>query len=185
MVKAWIEGRKTVTRRLVKAAIVPLLEKSCQVNGFPAIHLLDFDIKTPYEPGETVYVKEAWSVAAWRVGQVDLYYSDEKKPIAKNASAQFITSLDIDEHKWHPGKSNKYDPFRIRSPRFMPEWASRSHALIVSVRPERIKDITIEESMKEGFTLPLVCGFIPLWEKIHPGSWERNDWVWRIELEKK
>jgi hypothetical protein len=29
------------------------------------------------------------------------------------------------------------------------------------------------------------AGFQTLWESLHPGSWERNDWVWRIELERK
>jgi hypothetical protein len=26
--------------------------------------------------------------------------------------------------------------------------------------------------------------FIELWDSLYPGSWERNDWVWRFELER-
>ncbi len=70
----------------------------------------------------------------------------------------------------------------------MPEWAARSHALIVSVRPERIQEITFQDLEREGFSGELNAAsseFIGIWESLHPGSWERNDWVWRIELEKQ
>lgn len=210
MVKAWMEGRKTVTRWFI-CGIEPsffIRERRSAENFYLFTKMaadeenqdgtvgvyIDKWIKPPYLPGETVYIKETWAVAAWRVGQVDLYYADEKKPITRSAPAQFITSLDADEHKWHPGKSNKYDPFRIRSPRFMPEWASRSHALIASVRPERVREITEEEAIREGVTPSIVgddldylryrAGFQTLWNTLSPGSWERNDWVWRINLER-
>ena len=209
MVKAWLAGNKTVTRRLINPQPRDLCSHSYQhPTGWWTFGDNTGRIWKPrYLPGETVYIKETWAVAAWRTGQVDLYYSDEKKPVAKNAPAQFITSLDADEHKWRPGKSKspQYDPFRIRSPHFMPEWAARSHALIVSVRAERVQEITEEDAIREGIpdfrklqSAAPNCDiaeaqsrlqwpqrmFQALWESLHPGSWDRNDWVWRIELEK-
>ena len=82
-----------------------------------------------------------------------------------------------------------------KSSRIMPEWASRSHARIVSVRPERVQEITEEAAIKEGILGTWDAdnkiwkgfyreGFRQLWESIYPGSWGRNDWAWRIELEK-
>jgi hypothetical protein len=31
---------------------------------------------------------------------------------------------------------------------------------------------------------PEAANFRRTWESLHPGSWEKNEFVWRIELEK-
>jgi len=85
---------------------------------------------------------------------------------------------------------------------FMPEWASRSKALIVSARPERLQDITDEDARKEGINLEGIddvcigCRLVKdslaidryarLWDFINAKKypWSSNPWVWRYELEK-
>jgi hypothetical protein len=80
----------------------------------------------------------------------------------------------------------------------MPRWASRLTLEVVSVRMERLQDISeadakaegIESSDDDGVTYwgPLGKGhFDPrvayrsLWESLHgPGSWAANPWVWVV-----
>lgn len=182
MVRAWMEGRKTVTRRLMNPQ--PVFDDSGvwypRANAGKAFHYaseshfckgvaIDF---ARYCPGETVYIKETWTRTADRAGRI-LYKADDGHI---KAVADY--------------------PVKWKSPLFMPEWAARCHALIVSVRPERVQEITEEEAIAEGIagihpcnhSMDYVFGcrdqFTNLWESLHPGSWERNDWVWRIELEK-
>ncbi len=178
----------------------------------------------PYRPGETVYIKETWRVGTWcdadEAGQsiavdykADNYSRREWLDVSdpEQFNKLWIQSTDdaekvygkFEHYEWEPGQS----PCRWRSPRFMPEWASRSHALIVSVRPERVQEITFCELLNEGMEvdtvaryvlnedgIPIDCypepdpstlmeQFADLWESLHPGSWEKNEWVWRIELE--
>jgi hypothetical protein len=144
----------------------------------------DREIKAHYLPGETVYIKETW-------GDIDYDQQIVYKAECSDDALCVFKSLG---GKW-------------KSPLFMPEWAARSHARIVSVRPERVQEITPDEVKKEGLLVQdfagmgvlSLLGFTPetymesvamqeyqyLWESLYPGSWERNDWVWRIELEKQ
>jgi hypothetical protein len=181
MVKAWMEGRKTVTRRLMNPQPCQSFEGPYQdkdgrwvmcENNPPHI-LRTFPLKPRYLPGEIVYIKEMWHCDDPAAAQdamsrgEGLYY---KAGMAEQEASMF---------KW-------------KSPRFMPERASRSHARIVSVIPERIQEINEIDAYLEGFRdqlrgetfWPAGAQFKEIWDKLHLGSWERNDWVWRIELEK-
>jgi len=183
MVKAWMDGRKTVTRRLVN----PQPGEPCSHSyQHPAELWWTFGDNTGrvwkprYRPGETVYIKETWAFH-------DPLFDDDK------AESFRIAALVDQSRIIYRASSPEYLLRRWRSPRFMPEWAARSHALIVSVMQERVQEITEEDILQEGFRmenpnifhLGYIESFKKLWESLHPGSWERNDWVWRIELEKK
>ena len=154
MIKAWMAGNKTVTRRPVKFNLSGRVERAGK-----QWHIEDPNayLATPYLPGETVYIKETWCMA----NGIRYYRAD------------------------HP----VCEPERWGSPISMPECAARSHARIVSVRLERVQEITEEEAICEGFAMTEIgvsartC-FRITWNAIYPGSWERNDWEWRIELEK-
>jgi len=220
MVKAWLAGKKTVTRRLItkgtaKCSTMPFdvldllkaySDDSWKPTGILHAPLLEDDgtmhrIWPRLEPGETVYIKETW---------IDL----AKTPVLGSGSEKY-KGLKV----WY--RADNHGDMEVsgkwKSPRFMPERASRSHALIVSARPERIQEITTRECVKEGThcgdiaklndpeviravresgsclvaaallkteNYPPRKQFQTLWESLHPGSWERNDWVWRYELEK-
>lgn len=230
MVKAWLDGRKTVTRRIMKPQ--PVEGSECggmnvygQAIFYPPDNKEDTDdscLRNPrYSPSNVVYIKETWRVGAWgendnmiavdykadgfcRKEWIFLGFTDERESqfykLWQQSTDDAQKKYGIQErYKWNPGES----PCRWRSPRFMPEWASRSKAKIISVRPERVQEITEEDARREGIVDGgcLNCGnsepcgckdpepdardaFIWLWKTLHPGSWERNDWVWRIELEK-
>jgi len=118
--------------------------------------------------------------------------------LAKSVSFEQHEKIPRTETGWHK-----------RLARFMPACDARSLARTVSVRPERVQEITEEDAIREGIgygfqmnagwpdyqhivngvcTLTqddAVSSFISLWDTLYPGSWERNDWEWRIELEKR
>ena len=82
---------------------------------------------------------------------------------------------------------------------YMPRWACRFTVRIISVRPERLQDITEQDAQAEGVDgsyTNLGNGdfdvwmpkdeFRTLWNSLngdrHP--WSSNPWVWRIEYER-
>lgn len=189
MIVPWLAGNKTVTRRLMNPQ--PTESVEC-IHGIWCEQwdvergdgYVDQDarpLKQRYFPGETVYIKETWGVGE--------YSNPHPIDILNNtAPVRYKCGYERDG-----GEIVKW-----KSPRFMPERAARSHALIVSVRPERVQEITEGEAIREGVKAdPVMIDGVPpvryfcrdsfrrLWMNLHPGSWERNDWVWRIELKKE
>lgn len=90
-------------------------------------------------------------------------------------------------------------PGRWRPSIHMPRWASRITLETVSVRVERLQDISVEDARAEGCEHPLKgtelesvpgdyvaderTSFAILWQSINgKGSWAENPWVWRIEF---
>lgn len=87
-----------------------------------------------------------------------------------------------------------------RSPQAMPRWASRLTLEIVSIRVERLHELTEDEALREGIVRrahnifhpaiqssienPRTRAFACLWDEISGKRypWESNPWVWRIEF---
>ena len=98
---------------------------------------------------------------------------------------------------------------KLRPGIHMPRWASRITLEIVSVRVERLQDISYEDALAEGVLdfrqliepecqqgetadecARRLCwpqrSYRQLWESINgEGSWEKNPWVWVIEFLRK
>ena len=107
---------------------------------------------------------------------------------------------------WADGNPTEGDWTRPRPSIHMPRWASRITLEIVSVRVERLQDISYEDALAEGVLdfRPLIepecqqgetadeCArrlcwpqrcYRQLWESINgEGSWAKNPWVWAIEF---
>jgi hypothetical protein len=169
MVLAWLDGRKTVTRRLMNPQ--PDFSGSKTKRGPNTVPIEirgdEFhEIKPRYHLFETVYIKETWAAET------------EQIPLPYRAI-------------WYKADDNTL-PISWKSPRFMPEWAARSHARIVSVIPERLHEINEVDAYCEGFRdqlrgetfWPVGAQFKEIWDKIHPGTWDQNPWVWVISLER-
>lgn len=189
MVRAILEGRKTMTRRVMN--LQP--SEDWQPYSYNEVHKMrdgEFVMrhggpveigwgpsnedgseayKCPYgQPGDQLWCKEAWRT--W-IGHDSLKPSE----IGSYGPVRYES-----DGRWEGGAN---DPGRYRSSRFMPRWASRILLEVVSVRVERLQDISVHDAIAEGLYYGRREDFESLWESIHgPGSWDRNDWVWVIEF---
>lgn len=180
MVKAILDGRKTVTRRCVKP-------KSKNAYGFfvaervsdgDFIGVYDYDEeenafdnpqKQPARTGDILYVRETWcEYDADHVIDVRYAYKADATPISEEARNEL-------GYKWKPSIH-------------MPKEAARIFLRVTGVRVERLRDITVEQALKEGCVNPV--RFDELWNATVKKSdlerygWEANPWVWVIEFER-
>ncbi len=193
MVPAILDGRKTVTRRIVRSLpseYYQVVQSSAGWWGFftgdeMSGHHAYAMVKCPFGvPGDRLWVREAWRTgkAADRFPPRTLNTCDPIQYAADNATINLNTLPDFG------GWSD-----RLRSPLHMPRWASRLTLEVVSVRAERLHEVTEEDAEREGIddsdamigqvSHPYVTAFASLWESINGhGSWAQNPWVWRIEF---
>jgi hypothetical protein len=88
---------------------------------------------------------------------------------------------------------------KFRPAMFMCRWMSRTLLEVVSIRVERLQDISEADAKAEGCSpAPWVCapgysqytreyreGYCLLWQSINgAGSWDLNPWVWVIEFKR-
>lgn len=134
MVRAILEGRKTVTRRVVKpqpagdgSAPVPLKTRPGYWNSWGD----DNVYRPPYQPGDILWVRETWQT---KRGGGYLYKADT------------IGSFDL--FMTPEGRVVNYIPWRPSI--HMPREAARIFLKVTGVRVERLRDITDQEAEKEG-----------------------------------
>nr|WP_218175480.1 hypothetical protein [Pseudomonas reactans] len=196
MVRAILEGRKTVTRREVKkqAAL------DCLAAGFePAFLALPGNADLfPYgKPGDRLWVRETWYCDHFEVMRGP-YLKPDGLDIGEAIddgtlvyAADGLTPYEADQPIWKPSIH-------------MPRWASRILLEITDVRVERLQDITEEQAKTEGVRLYTdhaelgdwwhVEGietysadprksFELLWSSVG-GDWEANPWVWVVEFKR-
>lgn len=196
MVKAIIEGRKTQTRRIVKPQ-PPLRVTSLYGHGINGYELEDSEARPlhkfgfqgeehndvwtcPYgQPGDRLWVRESWqTVTCWQEYGAWLRDESEFEPKAGDLVAYRATEKDPSALRWRPSIH-------------MPRWASRILLEIVSVRVERLNDISDDDAIEEGVSISPPASewdfpkrrYQELWESINgKGSWDKNPWVWVIEF---
>ena len=177
MVRAILDGRKTVTRRVVKCSHRDAAGFNIVKNGNGEIvGVMDYDDDErsyedytipPYRPGDILYVRETWARVKFGVG--DWHY--EYRADCDNPSKWSNGSI----AEWHPSIH-------------MPKEAARIFLRVTGVRVERLQDITDEDIVAEG--LPIGCYFDDLWDKtVKPADrgrygWKANPLVWVIEFER-
>lgn len=202
MVRAILEGRKTVTRRVVKAPHLRVLDSRYHQEHpeTPDKALLEKLCQPPYQPGDVLYVRETWQTL---IGSY--IYKADQKPGMKNPG------------KWRPSIH-------------MPKEAARLFLRVTDVRVERLQSsftkpiCPILELQAEGIDIGETCqecienygepccvdtvdedgtdepecgvldevrdDFARLWDStIKPTDralygWTANPWVWRIEFER-
>lgn len=209
MVLAKVAGTKTVTRRLVKPQIPDGFNPGIFQASADCTYIMDSGKvtvkKCPYGlPGDLIYGKEAFTFTEIRntlsatinkslsvrgFYHADLAVFDET--LSLNEAAKFL--------KWK-------NPLNVgKSPLFMFRSIARIWDEIVSVRVERLQDITDEDCMREGIhhfkvndmdyyharpTAPTEehwmqphMAYIELWDSLNGdrAPWSSNPFVWRIE----
>ena len=183
MVQAILDGRKTVTRRILKHDIRALLnspycKKHPEVRDKQIIEKL---CKPPYEQGDVLYVRETWCKSPFTDNYI--YRADGERELFSQSYDSEI--MDDTVWTWKPSIH-------------MPKEASRIFLKVKDVRVERLQDITDEGAYREGAgdkdviyqTGARVLEFARLWEStikksdIEKYGWNANPWVWVIEFER-
>jgi hypothetical protein len=168
MVQAILDGRKTMTRRIVKSKHESGLFRVCKTKDgkITEITSLDWDerpkndctndIQPKYKFGDILWVRETWN--KWQV---------KDRPFVYRA-----TDLKSCGHTWKPSI-------------YMPKEAARVFLQITGIRVECLQDITEEDAIAEGCGLNTFGGynarfnFENLWNQINgKDSWNQNPYVW-------
>lgn len=192
MVRAILDGRKTMTRRILRARHVPdehLGELLRIQDGYPdgvprAVFSVGDEvagIRSPYgAPGDRLWVRECHAFAEpeidWRPGTADPVAGNIERvrsvPTTMAARGHVIVHYGADD--------GAPAGLRWRSPIHMPRWASRLVLDVLAVRVERLQDITEDDARAEGFERRE--HLIRAWDGMHgAGSFDSvNPWCWCI-----
>lgn len=187
MVQALLDGRKTQTRRIIKASMFDLqLWIANKSSNNPKIKNT-----CPFgKIGDLLWVRETWRPDC----------AIMKKPGSRKITCPAIR-FKVGEGRLHLGGKDKPQLDRIdgkwKPSIHMPRWASRLTLEVTDIRVERIQNISKKDAIAEGV---LHCVnmfhaepnwdedddesmFQELWESINgKDSWKANPWVWVIEF---
>ena len=206
MVRAILDGRKTVTRRVLK----PQPEKAHNIMDYDNdAHTVDFHcgnctpngtfidwaktVKAPYWYGDILYVRETWkSFCGMLYGRENGTYIplDDFEGYQYKADEQCICTKGInpfcdgfDDQKRDISFDDKWHPSI-----HMPKEAARIFLQVTDVRAERLQDIDDDGVVAEG--LEIGAPFDELWDStikksdIDKYGWAANPFVWVIEFER-
>lgn len=176
MVRAVLDGSKTQTRRIVKGFALELLTPN---NFTPEYVALPENNLCPYgHPGDQLWVREAWA----EVGTMDPGLIVYRADYPACVPSQYENVPSVDAITWKPS----IHMFRRYS---------RITLEIVSVRVERLRDISESDALAEGAPALMPDGkpfavytkaahrYAFLWDSINgSGSWLANPWVWVVEF---
>jgi hypothetical protein len=147
MVRAILDGRKTVTRRKIDIDIVNFCDIDTD-GTLLAYENADGDFINPaklcrYQPGDILYVRETWTTGEIVCGEnsdgTEAWYADYI-PEGNN----FIYKEYCIRH--NIGSEN----VKFRPSIHMPKEAARIWLKVTNVRVERLQDITEEQAKAEG-----------------------------------
>lgn len=212
MIKAILEGRKTMTRRIMKIQPPVNIESTIYQFATNRTGISDKDygkhhwlglssknfcsvldsgqpyFKCPYgKLGDMLWVRESFAVIGNEVVR------DESSGAIIEETPQYVFRGEKQPHierlyKWKP-------------PIYMPKAAARIWLEITGIRVERLQDISEEDAKVEGAMLWMypngknafgeedfysarTC-FHSLWKSINgPESWQSNPWVWVVSFRK-
>ena len=193
MVRAVLDGRKTQTRRVIKpqpdgnfrgphlynpGKIGPDGEEypGPEVFGIYSAYG-EWGTLCPYgKPGDRLWVRETFAP------HEDAKHWPEVRTPSRCDYRASCSSTVLQEETWTPSI-------------FMPRWASRILLEVVSVRVERIQDISEEDSWSEGYPYDESVSrndpyrgrkwFQGLWDSINAKrgyGWDSNPFVWVVEF---
>ncbi|TXH52329.1 MAG: ASCH domain-containing protein [Desulfurellales bacterium] len=159
------EGKKTVIRRPIEPSGWEVLEEDDEIFREAMAG------QCQYKPGDLLWVRNSfYDLPASSTNPGNYQIWDEVTKIVRWKTGEEI----------HGGNPH-LDDWRHRPSIHMPKWACRTWLKVLKVSVERVQEITEEEAAKEGVSL---AEFRVKWEKLYPGSWDRNAWVFAIDFKK-
>ena len=170
MVRAILEGRKTVTRRLVKPQPLSVVNTLYRKDGTNIwrTHGADcwYEFRAPCVPGDILWVRETWSPVNVRPRRY-IYKADVDRRIGEGVGLPLC---------WHPSIH-------------MPREAARIFLRVTDVSVERLQTMSHEDAEQEGCWCAMpIDKFAKVWEgTIKPADqdtcgWDANPWVWVISF---
>lgn len=203
MVRAILDGRKTVTRRICKDANefnVPDMSYFDADRRTYAVHnysdsehaeqLSTAERTCPICPGDILYVRETW--CGWHLPHGELLYRYKATDPNGNKTPK------------GPEYDEEWEVIPWRPSIHMPKAAARIWLKVTDVRVERLEDITDEQAKAEGanwkngknvgweekMRRTAIDRFAELWNSTIKKSdldrygWDASPWVWVIEFER-
>ena len=169
MVRAILDGRKTVTRRVI------------HIPNYGYFMTEPPRVVSRYQTGGILYVRETWLLFD------DDHIIDGRKYAYRADSTEDSEQLRTQYgYKWHPSIH-------------MPKEAARIFLRVQDVHVERVQEITGAECVREGIPQEslkevgeafTVGQFADLWDStVKPSDralygWDANPWVWVIDFER-
>lgn len=190
MVRALLDGSKTQTRRIVKNRKEP--DIGCDMSpGEIALEPIEIQQRMcPYgQPGDRLWVRET---------HLNWWTINPESPQGPRVFSH-VAAFAADGYQLEPGEKWIPSIHMLRA-------ASRILLEIVSVRVERLNDISAVDAVAEGiapftdfaptghwkryvdggcnaYVDSPIASYASLWTEINgSGSWEANPWVWVIEF---
>lgn len=199
MIKAVLDGRKTMTRRVITVPwakgkrVAPYEPYYVETDGelsymdeygdyHPMIE------KCPYgKAGDKLFVKETFQILNKPIGRMyhGFYKADRE-----------VFDVELTERE-HCLWCDRKKPYMMTSGRFMYKSLARITLEITAIRVERVQDISIEDIRAEGLEITNYHGkervhacyysrWQTLWDSINKKrgyGWDKNPWVWVVEFE--
>lgn len=174
MVRALLDGRKTMTRRLAWfdkkhvsfrelsfAERMALENHRCKITE-PGDSRFHVDYPTPWQSvavGDKLWVRETWMDMLCDP-PIACYRADGER-----------------EHSALPWRPSIH----------MPRWASRLTLIVIETKIERLQDISERDAIAEGYQVMVTCPpkrwFSDLWKDLHGAeSWDANPQVVAIRF---
>lgn len=168
MVRALLEGRKTMTRRLAWRDLLG--------QGDPDDPEACPQAPTPWqrvEPGDRLWVKETWGTGPGP----GIITHETSRPNVKGKDGFWhpvYFRAGTENHAW-----GMYGEPTWKSPLHCARSSSRLTLVVTATKMERLNDISHDDAVGEGVAGDsgpgLTGAFIALWEKLHgDGSWADN-----------
>lgn len=175
MVRAILEGRKTVTRRVMKPQPAGRPERMREGSCWPGYFASVDDervYRPPYHPGDILWVRETWSPVNVRPRRY-IYKADVDRSIGEGVGLPLC---------WHPSIH-------------MPREAARIFLRVTGVRVERLREMVLADVLMEG--IQEQRAYEDTWDLWHQTwdstikpadrttyGWKANPWVWVISFER-
>lgn len=203
MVRAILEGRKTVTRRIVNGYELEHLEVDTDGSAIGVYDQYEGYVRSvhdfaPCKPDDILYVRETW-----RVQSAHRFEADAK--IEFRAGGPMVT-MQFDGKCSDSHEREDYDSFiskwgvgeRWHPSLHMPKDAARIFLRVKSVTVERLQDMVLGDVLNEG--VQEADTYEETWDRWHklwdstvpkhpnkfksyPFYWKDNPWVWVIKFE--
>lgn len=190
MVQAIQEGRKTVTRRVIKPQPVSPIYRMGPSGAAGFFATQGGSLYIPeFQPGNILYVRETWQFfpcfdcVKSMCDTTPLTYEDSDS-VTEGCWIYRADYTESDQKRvcWHPSIH-------------MPKEAARIFLRVMDFFPESLKNIRYFDCLAEGIPYrqmedDIIRDFAELWDStIKPADrasygWEANPWVWVIEFEK-